>query len=162
MMKPETVQGMTISGDEATLEIPKLQWRPSAYALIFDDEGRVLLMDNEWSKKKDFPGGGVDIWETTMEGLKREVWEETGLEVQIEKLIYVDESFFLTPGNNHWHTLKFYYQATIIGGTMRATIYDDEPTGFPYWMNPQELKESDLTIGWDALQKALGDKNSSI
>lgn len=154
-MQPETVQGVTITGDETTLEVPSLQWRPSAYALIFNDEGHVLMLDNALNNKKEFPGGGVDIWENLETGLKREVWEETGLEAQIGNLICVDESFFLTPQNNHWHTIKFYYQATIIGGTMRATIFDDEPTGFPHWVNPQGLKKADLTIGWDALQKAL-------
>lgn len=155
MMKPETIEGVTITGDAATLDVTRLQWRPSAYALIFDDEGRVLLMDNAWNGKREFPGGGVDIWENMLDGLKREVWEETGLEAKIVDLVHIDESFFLTPGGNHWHTIKFFYRAEIIGGTMRATIHEDEPTGFPYWFNPHNLSVKDLTIGWTALQRAM-------
>lgn len=159
-MKPETLNGVTISGDKAVLEVEHLQWRPSAYALIFDDKNRVLLVDNAWNGKREFPGGGVDVWENIVDGLKREIWEETGLEAKLGDMIHIDESFFLTPGGNHWHSIKFYYFAEITGGTLRATICDDEPTGFPYWFNLHDLGAKDLTIGWDALQKALAIKSS--
>lgn len=67
----------------------------NALAIIFDDEMRVLLlkrssypdqwMPNKWS----FPGGGVENDEDPSVAVRREVYEETGLEIPqfIEKFV---------------------------------------------------------------------------
>lgn len=67
----------------------------NALAIIFDNDFRILLlkrssypdqwMPNKWS----FPGGGVDKDEDPLVAVKREVYEETGLEIPqfIEKFV---------------------------------------------------------------------------
>ena len=62
------------------------QFRIAVSALIFD-EGRILLAlrrDIDWW---NLPGGGMEIGETVDEALRREVYEETRLEVVIERLV---------------------------------------------------------------------------
>ena len=50
--------------------------------LIFDDEGKVLLVrTHKWSGLYGIPGGKVDYGETLEAAFVREVKEETGLEV---------------------------------------------------------------------------------
>jgi 8-oxo-dGTP diphosphatase len=63
-------------------------------AVIWNDEGEVLLIrranpprQHEWS----LPGGKVEFGETLRAALMREVWEETGIEVEIAGLIDVAE-----------------------------------------------------------------------
>ena len=66
--------------------------RLAAYALLFDDEGRVLLA--LWNEKPQrlwtLPGGGVDLEETASEAAVREVREETGYEIELVQLLGVD------------------------------------------------------------------------
>ncbi|HEY0757514.1 MAG TPA: NUDIX domain-containing protein [Ktedonobacteraceae bacterium] len=63
-------------------------FRVSVSALIFEDE-RVLLAHRRAIDWWNLPGGAVDPGETVAEGLKREVREETGLEVEVGQLIGV-------------------------------------------------------------------------
>src|SRR5438132_4082624 len=64
-------------------------FRIGVFALIFDDQGRILLghrRDIDWW---NLPGGGMEAGETVDEALRREVYEETGLVVEIEQLVGV-------------------------------------------------------------------------
>ncbi len=64
------------------------QFRIAVSALIFQ-EGNVLLAlrrDIDWW---NLPGGGMEVGETVEEAVCREVWEETGLEVEVEFLVGV-------------------------------------------------------------------------
>src|SRR5690349_9942765 len=54
----------------------------SAKALILDGAGRLLVLKDSRSNWHDLPGGHVQAHETEEEALRREVREETGLEVQ--------------------------------------------------------------------------------
>ncbi len=64
------------------------QFRIGVFAVILED-GKVLLgrrRDIDWW---NLPGGGMEPGETVDEALRREVREETGLEVGIERLVGV-------------------------------------------------------------------------
>lgn len=55
---------------------------PVVGAFIFNGEGKLLLMkSHKWSDLHVVPGGHVEIGETIVEALKREVKEETNLDV---------------------------------------------------------------------------------
>ena len=54
---------------------------------IIDDKDRVLLGRRADRNTWGFPGGVMELGETLIEAAKREIWEETGLEVEVEKLI---------------------------------------------------------------------------
>jgi 8-oxo-dGTP pyrophosphatase MutT (NUDIX family) len=64
----------------------------------------VALVQHHESNKAFwlFPGGGVEIGETLIEAGVREVQEETGLDVQIESLLYVREAL---PGEIEFYVL---------------------------------------------------------
>ncbi len=64
------------------------RFRIAVSALIFS-EGKILLAlrrDIDWW---NLPGGGMEVGETVDEALRREVYEETRLEVEVERLVGV-------------------------------------------------------------------------
>jgi 8-oxo-dGTP pyrophosphatase MutT (NUDIX family) len=155
MQAPSQVAGVTIQGDAAVLEVSRLIWRPSVYALLFNEKGELLVLDNTRNGKYDLVGGGIDIWEKTEEALIREAWEETGLAIHVGNFVHLAEAFFQTPMNNHWHVLSMFYRATVISGAMRSSIIEDEESVNPHWIDPKSLRKGDFTMqgAWEALKK---------
>src|SRR5271154_6515004 len=60
-------------------------FRVSVSALIFEDE-RILLAHRRDIDWWNLPGGAINPGETVDEALRREVYEETGLEVETGQL----------------------------------------------------------------------------
>jgi 8-oxo-dGTP diphosphatase len=155
METPNSIAGVTIKGEAAVLEVARLKWRPSVYALIFNEIGEMLVLDNLRNGRYDLVGGGIEIWETAEQALIREAWEETGLEIRVDGFVHLSEQFFQTPMNNHWHVLSIFYRASGVSGTMRSTIIEDEESVNPHWIDPKTLRKEHFTIegAWDAFQK---------
>ncbi len=66
----------------------KAQFRIGVFGVIIQD-GKVLLgrrRDIDWW---NLPGGGMELGETVDEALRREVLEETGLQVRVGRLVGV-------------------------------------------------------------------------
>lgn len=65
-------------------------------ALVRDGEGRIALVQNRWSDGWVLPGGNVESGETLREAVVREVREETGLQVRVERPLEVVEQTFVS------------------------------------------------------------------
>ena len=84
----------------------------AAFALVTDDEDRVLMVRNAIGPRVwNLPGGRIERNERPHEGVVREVLEETGLEVTVDRLAVVDaartESVVLT------------FRCSVVGGAAR-------------------------------------------
>jgi 8-oxo-dGTP pyrophosphatase MutT (NUDIX family) len=55
-----------------------------------------------------FPGGGAEVGETSQATLEREMVEELGVQVEVERLLWMVENFFHYEGRD-WHELGLYY-----------------------------------------------------
>ncbi len=78
-----------------------MQMRPPAHVMagaLFDEQGRVLLAQRPPGKHLaggwEFPGGKLEPGEQRFDGLKRELYEELGIEVHSgEPLICYDHQY---------------------------------------------------------------------
>lgn len=64
-------------------------FRVAVSALIFDDEGRVLLAHRRDIDWWNLPNGGMEAGETVDEALQREVMEELGVSIEVGQLVGV-------------------------------------------------------------------------
>lgn len=152
---PTVVEGKNIIGNPVELRVESLIWRPAVYGIIINDRGEILALDNTFSFNLELPGGGIEMWESVGEALHREIWEETGLKVSIEELIHVDDGFFITPNENKWHAIRLYYLVRVIGGALRGTIIEDEPSVNPKWINLQQIVPTHFQLGHEAIAKVI-------
>lgn len=67
----------------------KTQFTLGAFGIILDEQERVLLCHRRDYDLWNLPGGGVEEGEAPWECVIREVKEETGLEVEVERLASV-------------------------------------------------------------------------
>jgi len=71
-------------------------------------EGKFLAAKSEDYDVYYTVGGGVEIGESTEETVIREVYEETGYRLEIERLAFVHERFAVL-NNQRCHQLGFFY-----------------------------------------------------
>jgi len=98
-------------------------------AAIFNSRGEILLMDRADGSGWCLPCGFVEPNETPVEGIIREVREETGLEVQINRLVGV---FTRKPSAQYGPhtTLSIVHLCDVIGGQLALS---HEGLGLQYW-----------------------------
>ena len=58
----------------------------SVAALVTNEEGKILLVNSPW-RGWEYPGGLIEPGETFAEALRREIREEAGVEVEIERFV---------------------------------------------------------------------------
>ncbi|MEZ5650053.1 MAG: NUDIX hydrolase N-terminal domain-containing protein [Burkholderiaceae bacterium] len=95
-------------------------------AAVFDDRGRLLLVQRTQDGTWCLPGGWADVGLTPEQSCAKEVVEETGLEVAVGDLIRIRTRLPGEFGSPHtsFHLL---YACTRTGGTLSGSIETLEP-----------------------------------
>lgn len=121
------------------------QIKTSVVACIIDAQQRILLTRRsippffgQWV----MPGGKIDHGEAIQSALLREVAEEVGLEISIDKLIDVYEHLGI--GDHGDHYIILYYRAS--PQSFKITINPGELSE-ALWFSPQQLPELDVPPG---------------
>ncbi len=86
-------------------------FRYRAGAIIIEN-GCVLFAGNAEDPYLYSIGGAVHMGETSEEAIKREVFEETGVHYEIDRLAFIHENFFTGSGSISGfdcHEISFYY-----------------------------------------------------
>ena len=68
---------------------------PTVGALILNSKNEILLMKSpKWKDKFTIPGGHVEVGENIETALKREIKEEVNLDIEVIRLLDVQEAIF--------------------------------------------------------------------
>ncbi len=68
---------------------------PTVGALIVNNEGKILLAkSHKWFDKYTLPGGHIEVGESMIDAVRREVKEEVGLDVEVVEMLLVQEAIF--------------------------------------------------------------------
>lgn len=109
-----------------------MQPRQGAAAAILDDRGRLLLVKENYDRRRySLPGGAVEAGETPLEAVTREAREETRIAIRVDHVVGV-------------YRLENGFTATLFG----CSITSGEPT-LPEsgeiaeigWFRPEEIPE---------------------
>ncbi len=118
--------------------------RVGASAIIFGRARQnVLLTRRSDNGRWCLPGGGMDPGESVAETYIREVLEETGLEVEVTRLVgvYTSPNIMVEyPDGNRIQPVAFSFEATVVGGELGLS---DETTEYGY-ISVDELDTVDL------------------
>lgn len=96
---------------------------PTVAILTFDERRRALLVrhveGNEWTT----PGGMIEPYETPSEAAAREMWEETGLHVELTRIVgvfggTVCSSVYANGDQVAWISTVF--EGRVVGGALEA------------------------------------------
>jgi ADP-ribose pyrophosphatase YjhB (NUDIX family) len=127
-------------------------FRVSVSALIFEGE-RVLLAHRRAIDWWNLPGGAMDPHETVDEALRREVHEETGLEIEIGQLVGV----YSKPLKQE---IVLSFRCRVIGGTLGAI--DDEDIDESRYFPVHELPINTLPKHRQRIADALLNRQQAI
>ncbi len=120
-------------------------------ALILQDRNILLVRrTNEPGKGKwSIPGGTVELGESLKDAVAREVYEETGLVVEVSELLDIIEVIRRDDaGKIVFHYVILDYLAKPVGGTLRAASDASDVI----WASVDEIMNMEIT---DSLRKML-------
>ena len=112
-------------------------------AIIFNGEGKFLLTRRADNGQWCLPSGGIEPGESVEETCIREVFEETGLNVKIKRLIGVysnRDQLVIYDDGGKFQIVALHFEAEIIDGTLGLS---DETTDFGYF-SLDETTDMDL------------------
>jgi len=113
---------------------------PSTTAVLTDPEGRILLIRRRDNDLWALPGGGMDLGESIEDTARREVREETGLDVEVTGLIgvYTNPHHVMAYDDGEVRQqFSLCYTTRVLGGELAI---DEESTDIR-WVTPAELAE---------------------
>jgi len=138
-------------------------------AVIFD-EGRVLLIRRAFAPLKghwSLPGGLVELGETLLDAVVREVAEETGLRVEALQLIELLDRIYYEDSQVRYHYVVADYLCRVVGGALAASSDAAEAR----WVDRSEWIDSNsyqldpvavrvIEAGWQLAQQISSTKGS--
>ncbi|WP_433546540.1 NUDIX hydrolase [Streptomyces sp. CA-294286] len=102
----------------------------SVAGAVVRDDGRLLAIRRADNGTWELPGGVLELEESPEQGVTREVWEETGIHVEVDQLTGVYK-------NTTRGVVAMVFRCKPSGGTERTS---DESMAVA-WLTPEEVTE---------------------
>ena len=121
--------------------------KAGAFAVIFDEQERVLLCHRRDIDAWNLPGGGVEDGETPWDAAVREVHEEVGVDAEIIRLT----GLYWKPGSDE---LVFNFECRITGGSPTTSDEADAVAYFAFNSLPPNTAPKQVERIADALSRS--------
>jgi len=97
---------------------------PTVGAMIFNPDGKLFLMKtHKWGNKYAIPGGHVELGETLIDSLKREIKEETNLDIHHIRFLCFQEFIY---DDAFWEKRHFIFFDYVCETDSTDVILNDE------------------------------------
>lgn len=119
---------------------------PAVSAVVADPGGRLLLQRRTDNQLWSVPGGAVELGESVLDALRREVLEETGLEVEVDRLIgvYSSPDYLVAYDDGEVRQqFSLAFACHVTGGSIQTSSESIDVQWFP----PEDLATLDLSAG---------------
>ena len=113
--------------------IVRPRFRMAVAALIFDEQGRILLFKHTYRKFEwGIPAGGLEHREQPEKAIVREFFEETGMQIEVQKLLLAESA-------KEDHHISLIYLCKIVDGMFKESLEISEMQYFDVNNLPQML-----------------------
>lgn len=97
------------------MRVYRAKFRAAVAAMIFDEQGRILLFKHTYRKFEwGIPAGGLEYNEQPADAIVREFFEETGMKLQVERMLLAESS-------KEDRNISLIYLCKIAGGTFKES-----------------------------------------
>jgi nucleoside triphosphatase len=133
---------------------------PTTGALIFDRSGRLFLMkSHKWEGKWVIPGGHVDLGERIEDAVRREVKEETNLDVYDVEFVCFQEFIY---GDGFWKKKHFIFFDYACKTDSTDAMLNEEAQEYT-WVSLEDLHTLPIeTYTWNVIREYLKMKGTSL
>ncbi len=138
------MESPTVAGKVLVLETFEARFTVAVGAVVLDGQDRVLLVKHVEAKRGGFwfgkwicPRGKLTIGETLVDGSRREVKEETDLDVEPLGNVIVFDRIVTDGSKTKLHVVYIDFVAKVTGGELNP----GSDAGAANWFSKEELKE---------------------
>ncbi len=114
---------------------------PVVGALIVNNDGKLFFAkSHKWSGQYTIPGGHVHVGENLEDAIKREVKEETGMNVEIIKKLHFTEGIFSEEFHEKRHFIYHHFLCRYEGNPAKVKMSDEFDGEFS-WLSLEEARK---------------------
>ena len=124
----------------------------SVAAVVTDDHDRILVIQRRDNGAWQMPGGVLELDESPGAGVRREVQEETGVDIEPERLTGVYKNMKLG-------VVALVFRARLVAGTPTPT---DESAAVDWWTAERVNKEMDSVFAVRILDALRDDPTPAV
>ena len=111
-------------------------------ALISNDKKEIFLVkSHKWGNLYCIPGGHIELGETIEEAVKREIKEEVGLDIEFEKVLFIQEAVF---PKDFYKKKHFIFLECICRTKSKEVKIDNDEIQKFIWIEPKKALDLNL------------------